>query len=86
MCIRDRYNVYPDSVDEHIRGCERIGEEKAAKCMFRIAENTNFYLHSRLEKNNYMRQECFVVGALHITEETTAQLKAKNLTETKKVS
>lgn len=80
------YNVYPDSVDEHIRGCERIGEEKAVKCMFRIAENTNFYLHSRLEKNNYMRQECFVVGELHITEETTAQLKAKNLTETKKES
>ena len=24
--------------------------KKSAECMFRIAENTNFYLHSRLEK------------------------------------
>lgn len=44
------YNVYPDNMDERIRACERLGNEKSAECMFRIAENTNFYLHSCLEK------------------------------------
>ena len=64
------YNVYPDNMDERIRACERLGNEKSAECMFRIAENTNFYLHSRLEKNRYILRERTIVGDLSITEET----------------
>ena len=64
------YNVYPDNMDERIRACERLGNEKSAECMFRIAENTNFYLHSCLEKNRYILRERTIVGDLSITEET----------------
>lgn len=67
------YNVYPDNMDERIRACERLGNEKSAECMFRIAENTNFYLHSRLEKNRYILRERSIVGDLSITGETAAR-------------
>ena len=26
------YNVYPDNMDERIRACERLGNEKSAEC------------------------------------------------------
>lgn len=61
-------------IDERIRYCEDLGRRKKTACVFRVIEQTNYYLNSRLEKNGYQVHRQATIAALQITEDTAARL------------
>ena len=78
LLVLPLYNNSPDCVEERIRACEQISRKKETGCVFRVVENTNFYLNSRLENQNYTMQNSSVIGELTLTDEVFAKLAAKN--------
>lgn len=78
LLVLPLYNNSPDCVEERIRACEQIGRKRETDCVFRVVENTNFYLNSRLESRHYMMQNCSIIGELTLTDEVAAKLQAQN--------
>lgn len=68
------YNTSFDHIDERIRHCEEISRRKNAHCIFRVIEQTNYYLNSRLEKCSYGIQNQATVATLPVTEELCSRL------------
>lgn len=79
LLVLPLYNNSPDCVEERIRACEQISRKKKTDCIFRVLENTNFYLNSRLENRHYTMQNSSIIGELTLTDEVFAKLQAKNM-------
>lgn len=79
LLVLPLYNNSPDCVEERIRACEQISRKKKTDCVFRVLENTNFYLNSRLENRHYTMQNSSIIGELTLTDEVFAKLQVKNM-------
>ena len=77
LLVLPLYNNSPDCVEERIRACEQISRKKKTDCVFRVLENTNFYLNSRLENRHYTMQNSSIIGELTLTDEVFAKLQVK---------
>ncbi|MDE6759386.1 MAG: hypothetical protein K2J90_01760 [Lachnospiraceae bacterium] len=75
LWVHPLYCILDGDIDERIRICEEIGKYKAAKCAFRIAECTNYYLRSRLiEENNYCFKSYATVSELNLTDKMLTRI------------
>lgn len=75
LWIHPLYRILDGNIDERIRICEKIGKYKAAKCVFRIAEYTNYYLRSQLTKEyNYYFKGYAIVSELNLTDKVLAKI------------
>lgn len=68
------YNSSLDHIDERIRYCEEISQRKNIHCVFRVIEQTNYYLNSRLEKCRYEIRNQATVAILPVSEELCSTL------------
>ncbi len=75
LWVHPLYRILDGDIDERIRICEKIGSYRATKYVFRIAENTNYYLRSRLtEEYNYYFKGYATVGELNLTDKILAKI------------
>lgn len=81
LLVLPLYNNSPDCVEERIKACEEISRKKEAGCVFRVVENTNFYLNSRLESRHYTLQDSSIIGELRITDEISTKLQEQSAAE-----
>ena len=60
------YKFAKENIPEKIKKCEEMSRQIGIECVFRIVENTNYYLSALLTDKGYTLQRCGVVGELHL--------------------
>lgn len=69
LCVYPLYSYYPDhNILQAIQRCEKISQQNGLKCLFRIAEYTNYHLVSILLDHGYCLQKTCLVGEFQIGE------------------
>lgn len=67
LCVYPLYSYYPDhNILQAIQRCEKISQQNGLKCLFRIAEYTNYHLVSILLDHGYCIQKTCLVGEFQI--------------------